>query len=143
MINACGRLRQPTLRRIAARGAVGMSDDSRLRVLAGEHLPDGIASQSEFLAFFRHLLQASRDQPEAQTSDVRVVSWCVPGGVRHHVTVRDGGTGRACCRIEIEIDMHVAPADLDGHATDLARLLSEALNLDGCLPPPNDFGDGQ
>jgi hypothetical protein len=143
MINAGGRLRQPTLRHIAAAGAAGMSDESRLRVLAGEHLPDGVASQPEFLAFFRHLLQASRDGLEVQKSEVRVICWCVPGGVHHHVIVRDVGTGRACCRLGIEVDMHVPPAELDGHATDLARLLSEALNLEGCVPPPNDPGHGQ
>ncbi len=107
-----------------------MADESRLRILAGEHLPDGVASEVEFLAFFRNLLRASADGVEAQETEVRMVCWLVSGSVRHHVVVRDSRTGHMCCRFELAIAMPVAPPDLDRHADHLSGLLTAALNPD-------------
>lgn len=120
-----------------------MAEQSRFRVLAGEHLPDGVASQVEFLEFFRHLLRASADEVDVKRTEVRVVSWLVASSVRHHIVVRDSDTGRMCCRFEIAIAMRISPAELDRHATDLARLLGEALNLNCCALPPLEPRDAQ
>ena len=102
-----------------------MTQDSRVRILAGEHLPDGVASQREFLEFFRHLLRASADDFEATGTEVRVVCWLAPDSVQHYIVVRESGTGQVCCRLEIA--RQVSPTELDRHANDLARLLGEAL----------------
>jgi hypothetical protein len=107
-----------------------VSEDRRLRILAEEHLPDGVASQVEFLAFFRHLLRASADDFESTGMEVRVVCWLVASTVRHYVVVRDRGTGQMCCRLEIGVAMRVAPPDLDHHANQVSGLLTAALNLD-------------
>lgn len=114
-----------------------MTESSRLRVLAGEHLHDGVVSPAEFLEFFGHLLRASDDDAGVPETDVRVVCWLTPGSVHHHVAVRERRTGRLCSRLEFVIAMDVSPADLDRHANDLARVLTEALNPD-CFPPLAD-----
>ena len=128
---------------LGASGASTMTEDSRMRILAGEHLPDGVASQREFLEFFRHLLRASADDFQATGTEVRVVCWLAPGGVQHHVIVRDSCTGQLGCGFEIAIAMLVSPAELDRHASDLARVLGEALNLSRFPRPPDDSGDGR
>jgi hypothetical protein len=120
-----------------------MTEDGRFRILAGEHLPDGVASQTEFLDFFRHLLRASGDRLDAQETEVRVVCWLIPDGVHHHIAIRARCTGRLCCRFEAAIAMRVNPPELDRHANDLARLLSEALNPQSSPPPPRESGDAQ
>ena len=119
-------------------GPSGMTDDSVFRILAGEHLPDGVASEIEFLKFFRHLLRASDDDTGANGTDVRVVCWLAPGSVRHHIVVRDSCTGHMCCRVEIALAMEVVPLDLDSHADHLSRLLTAALNLARLQEPPED-----
>jgi hypothetical protein len=118
-----------------------MTEGRRVRILAGEHLPDGVASQREFLEFFRHLLRASADDFEATGTEVRVVCWLAPDSVQHYIVVRDSDTGRVCCRLEVAIAARVCPAELDRHATDLARVLGEALNLSRFPPPPDGLGD--
>ena len=85
-----------------------MTDDSRLRILASEHLPDGVASEIEFLEFFRHLLRATGNDLEAQETQVRVVCWLVPGSVHHYIVVRESRTGRLRCRLEIAIAARVS-----------------------------------
>ena len=120
-----------------------MAEESRFRVLAGEHLPDGVASQVEFLEFFRHLLRASADDVDVKRTEVRVVCWLAPDSVQHYIVVRDSGTGRVCCRLEIAIAARVSPTELDRHATDLARVLGEALNLSRFPRPPDDPGDSR
>jgi hypothetical protein len=120
-----------------------MTDDSRLRILASEHLPDGVASEIEFLEFFRHLLRAMGNDLEAQGAQVRVVCWLVPGSVHHYIVVRESRTGRLRCRLEIAIAARVSPGELDRHATHLARIMGEALNL-ACIPlPPDDPGSSR
>jgi hypothetical protein len=119
-----------------------MTEETRFRILAGEHLPDGVASEAEFLEFFRCLLRAPGDRLAAQEVDVRVLCWCVPDGVCHCVLLRESQTGRLCCHIEIAIAMQVCPADLDHHASALASLLSEAVGGHSS-PSLDELGDGQ
>jgi hypothetical protein len=120
-----------------------MTEESRVRILAGEHLPDGVASEREFLEFFRHLLRASADDFDVMAATVRVVCWLDPTGVGHHIVVRDSCTGRLCCRLEIAIATQVSPPELDRHANDLARLLGEALNFQRSPLPPNESREGR